>query len=102
MNVYLHDVHPDTFARWKAGRWAYFMATWQNPKIGEFGELHFVTSRLRFDTLSHEIFHFVVEYMYANRDNITTRNEEKYASLTDEVTRKIIREIRKIYPKIRL
>ena len=102
MNVSLWDVHPSTFARWKAGRWGYFLATWTSPKVGEFGEFHFVVSRLRFDTVSHEVFHCVVEYLWANRDNITTRNEERYATLNDELVRKIVRGIRKIYPKIRL
>lgn len=102
LDVTLWEVHPTTFARWKNGRWAYFQTTWENPKSGQFGELHFVYSRIRFDTVSHEVFHVVAEYLYANRDNITTRNEEKYATLTDELNRKIVREIRKINPKIRL
>ena len=102
VNVSLWDVHPSTFARWKAGRWAYFLATWENPKAGEFGELHFVVSGLRFDTLSHEIFHVLAEWMMANREPVSSKNEEKYAVMTDELSRKVVREIRKIYPKIRL
>ena len=102
VNVFLHSVHPSTFARWKAGRWAYFMATWENPKVGEFGELHFVTSRLRFDTVSHEIFHILAEWMMANREPLSPKNEEKYATMMDEISRRVVREIRKIYPKINL
>lgn len=102
LEVTLWDVHPNTFARWKAGRWAYFLATWSDPKSGLFGELHFVTSRLRFDTVSHEIFHVLAEWMFANRDPLSPKNEEKYASLFDELSRKVVREIRKQYPKIRL
>jgi hypothetical protein len=102
LEVELWDVHPTTFYRWKAGRWGYFEATWDNPKSGKFGELHFVLGNLRFDTVSHEVFHVIVEYLHANRDNITTKNEEKYADLTDELNRKIVREVRKLYPEIRL
>jgi hypothetical protein len=102
VELILWDVHPDTFERWGAGRWGYFLADWENPKSGKFGEVHFVWNRIRFDTVSHEVFHIVAEYLHANRDNLTARNEEKYASMTDELCRKIVREIRKVDPKIRL
>ena len=96
LDVTLWEVHPSTFARWKAGRWAYFVPTWNNPKVGVFGELHFIKSRLRFDVIAHEVFHVVMEYVWANRDAVTGRNEERYASLVDELSRKIVREARKL------
>lgn len=102
IEVTLWNVHPNTFARWKAGRWAYFVATWDNPASGKFGELHFVESRLRFDTVSHELFHVMAEWMFASRDPLTPRNEERYATMMDELSRRVIREIRKLNPKIRL
>lgn len=102
IEVYLWGVHPTTFARWDAGRWGYFLATWEKPRIGKFGELHFVENRLRHDTVVHELFHVLVETMWSNGETITRRNEEKYAKILDELDRKFLRELKKIRPKIRL
>jgi hypothetical protein len=99
LTITLHDVSPDTFNRWGNGRWGVFTATWQNPKQGEFGTVEFVQSRLRFDTISHEVFHAVWEWAWANRW-LAPRYEERLAEMTDRLTRGIVREVRKISPKI--
>ncbi len=96
INVYLWDVHPNTFSRWKSGRWAYFLATWSNPRWGEFGELHFVKSRIREDVVSHEILHALTEWMYSGGFTITRQNEEKMCELMDELVRKFYREYNKV------
>lgn len=88
ITVTIWDVHPTTFNNWGGGRWAYFQARWENPKSGFFGELHLVKSGIRDDTVAHEMFHVLCEIIYARRDAITTYNEEKYASLLDELVRK--------------
>ena len=98
--VYLHDVHPTTFASWKSGYWAYFQASYDNPRSGMFGELHFVKSRLRYDVVNHELFHLLTEWVWSGGDTITRRNEEKYASFFDEITRRFIRELRKFDRRI--
>lgn len=95
LDVTLWDVHPTTFARWGSGRWAYFLATWDNPKQGEFGELHMVKSGIRVDTLVHEIIHVLAEWTLANRDPLCPRNEERLATMCDEITRRFVRELRK-------
>lgn len=100
--VSLWDVHPNTFARWNSGRWAYFQADYTNPRLGKFGELHFIKSRIRFDTISHELFHLATEWIWSGGDTLTRKNEEKYAVFFDEITRKFIRELRKVEPRIRL
>lgn len=87
IKIILWDVHPNTFANWRAGRWGYFIAKWDNPRIGEFGEIHLVKSRVRVDLVVHELFHAIVEWMWANREAISNRSEEKYASMLDELTR---------------
>ncbi len=100
--VSLWEVHPNTFARWGAGRWGYFLATYDQPRAGKFGELHFVEKRLRYDTITHELFHLAIEWVWSGGDVITRKNEEKYASFFDEITRNFVRELRKIRPGIRL
>lgn len=95
ITVTIWDVHPETFKNWGGGRWAYFEAGWTNYKEGFFGELHLVKSGIREDTVAHEMFHVLCEVIYARRDAITSRNEERYASLLDELTRKFWREYRK-------
>ncbi len=100
--VYLWDVHQNTFANWRAGRWAYFLPVWENCKYGLFSELHFVKSRLRFDTISHELDHLRTEWMWANGITITRKNEEKMAEFLDLLTRNFLRELRKIDPKVKL
>lgn len=95
ISVTLWDVHPNTFQNWGGGRWGYFIAKWDNPKIGFFGELHFVKSGIREDTVAHELFHVICEWMWSNRDSITGKNEEKYAEFLDELIRKFYKEYRK-------
>jgi hypothetical protein len=97
LSVYLWDVHPNTFQIWKGGRWGYFHSKWDNPKLGFFGELHFVKSRLREreDTVSHELLHALIDWMWSNGFTITRLNEEKMCEFMDELTRKFYREYRK-------
>ncbi len=99
IEVTLWEVHPNTFERWGSGRWGYWQATWTNPKSGKFGEMHFVQSRIRFDTIAHEVFHAVMEWAWANR-SFTPYTEERLAEMTDRLCRGIVKNIRKIYPKI--
>ena len=99
--VFLHDVHPTTFASWGAGRWAYFQAS-PTPKYGLFGELHFVKSRLRMDTIVHELYHVHAEWMWSHGETLTRKNEERMAKFMDEITRKFLRELKKVEPRIKL
>lgn len=96
LKIVLWDVHPNTFANWKAGRWGYFIAKWESPRIGFFGEIHLVKSRVREDVVAHELFHALMEWMWANRDAITSRNEERYATLMDELTRNFYKGFNRI------
>lgn len=98
IKVFLWDVHPSTFANWNQTRWGYFLATWQNPKSGEFGEVHFVKSKLpnHEDTVAHEMFHAVCEWMWANRTALTSNNEERMAMLLDRLVGSFYREYRKL------
>lgn len=95
--VYLWDVHPNTFANWNSGRWGYFEQFWEHPKRGLFGELHFVKSRLRIDTIVHELDHLRTEWMWANGITITRKNEERMATLLDELVRNFLRELKKVH-----
>jgi hypothetical protein len=95
ISVTLWDVHPDTFQNWGGGRWAYFDPVYPFTSSGLFGEFHAVKSGIREDTVSHELFHVVCGIIYSRRDAITGRNEERYASLIDELTRKFFRGYRK-------
>jgi hypothetical protein len=99
INVYIYDVHPNTFQNWGGGRWAYILPKWDNPRIGKFGELHIIKSGVREDTIAHEMFHILCEYVWATRDAITSRNEERYAELLDELVRNFYKEYRKIRRK---
>lgn len=99
IKVFLHEVHPTTFARWKNGYWGYFILS---EEEGYFGELHFVKSRLRFDTIVHEIDHARTELMWSNGFTITRKNEESMATLLDQMVRNFLRELRKIEPKVKL
>lgn len=94
-DVYLWDVHPTTFSNWKAGRWGYFVATWEHPKREKFGEIHLVHSKsrtIRIDTVSHELDHLRQEWLWANRVAVGGRNEEWFCRFGDELTRKFWRE----------
>lgn len=98
IDVYLWDVHPTTFANWKMGRWGCFNKKWESPSQGFFGELHFVDSKkrpLREDTIAHELLHAWLEWLWANRTAVTSRNEETLVALFDELTRNFYREYRK-------
>ena len=100
ISVKIWDVHPNTFQNWGGGRWAYFNEKWSEtegstPRRGYFGEFHAVKSGIREDTVAHEMFHVLCEIIWARRDAITTYNEEKYASLLDELVRKFARGFKK-------
>jgi hypothetical protein len=96
ITVHLWDVNPNTFQNWKAGRWGYFIAKWDNPRIGLFGEVHLVKSRVREDLVVHEMFHVLCEIMWSNRDSITGRNEEKYCEILDQLVGNFYKEYRKL------
>lgn len=93
--VVIWDVHPTTFKNWGGGRWGYFNPLWENPDEGLFGELHLVESGIREDTISHELFHVMCEWMFKHWIILTPKNEESYAEFLDELTRKFWRGYRK-------
>jgi hypothetical protein len=101
LRIVLWDVHPTTFDRWKAGRWGYFIAKWQYPEIGEFGEVHLVRSRVREDLVVHELFHALIEWMWANRKPISSGTEERFATILDTMTRNFYKEYNKLNNKRR-
>lgn len=98
ITVHLWSVHPNTFDKWGGGRWAYFEPKWENPKSGLFGELHLVKSGIREDTVTHEMFHVLCEWMWANRTAITARNEESMAEFLDGLVGNFYRQYRKLTP----
>ena len=96
LDIYLWEVHPTTFQNWGGGKWGYFIAKWENPKQGFFGEVHLVKSRVREDLVTHELFHALVEWMWSNGITITRSNEERIVSLLDELVGKFYREYNKL------
>lgn len=99
ITVFLWDVHPNTFANWKAGRWGYFIAKWENPKVGFFGEVHLVESRVRPDLVVHELDHVRTEWMWANGTTITRKNEERMTEFLDKLVGSFYREYLKLSKK---
>jgi hypothetical protein len=90
--VFFWDVHPNTFENWKAGRWAYFVATYENPRKGKFGEIHFVKRRFRHDTVAHELDHLRCEWMFSKWIILTPKIEEWFCTFGDELHRRFWRE----------
>lgn len=101
VEVYLWDVHPNTFAKWRGGRWGYWHPIRDHDRKGKFGELHFVKGRLRMDTIVHELDHIRTDWMWCRGFTITRINEERMAKFIDELTRRFLRELRKKEPKLR-
>lgn len=95
LDVFLWDVHPNTFSNWGGGKWGYFISKGENPRKGLLGEIHLVKSRVREDTVVHEIDHARTEWMLRAGITITRTNEEKMATFLDELVRKFYREYRK-------
>lgn len=101
-DVFLWDVHPNTFASWDAGRWAYVDFTGkEHPRKGKFADLHLVKSRLRHDVIRHELDHIRINWMF-NGDGsgerqaiITPFNEEWFCEFGDELENKFWREYAK-------
>jgi hypothetical protein len=91
--VYLHDVHPNTFSRKGGGRWGYFIRTGSsNPRRGKFGEIHLVKSRVRHDSVSHELDHLRMKWLFSKWIIVTPNNEEWFCTIGDELTRKFWNE----------
>jgi hypothetical protein len=98
-DVYLHNTTPTTFNRRGGGRWGYFVPRWENPKVGLFGEIHLVQSRVRYDSVQHELDHLRCAWIFGNRVNLSTRNEEWFCRFGDELIRNFYREYKKIGEK---
>ena len=96
LNVYLWEVHPTTFQNWGGGRWGYFVPTYTSTRVGEFGEVHFVRSRIREDLIVHEMFHVLCAWLFCRGVDLSTKNEERMAEFLDELVRKFYREYKKI------
>jgi hypothetical protein len=91
-DVYLHNTTPATFNRRGGGHWGYFVPRWTNPKVGLFGEIHLVQSRVRHDSVLHELDHLRCAWLFGNRVSLSTRNEEWFCRFGDEIIRNFYRE----------
>ena len=101
-DVYLWSVHPNTFANWDAGRWGYWTKCEPDQKTGLFGELHFVKSRLRIDTIEHELNHLRQAWLRANLNAWTGRNEESVIEFGDRLLWGFLRALSREEPKARV
>lgn len=96
-DVCIHDTHPSTFERKGGGRWGYFKASGEWPiRVGFVGEIHLVASRVRVDSVSHELDHLRCSFLRRNGIVLNTRNEEWYCKFGDELIRNFYREYRKL------
>lgn len=101
LNFFLESVTPQTFHRQGGGRWGYYLRTFQQPRRGEFGEIHHVESRAeREDSIVHELAHAWIDILRMRQGSdtvsITLDNEEKYISILDGLVRNFYREYRKL------
>jgi hypothetical protein len=94
-DVFIWNVHPNTFHTWKAGRWGYYLDNIEHPRRGKFGEIHLVKSRIRPDLVSHELDHLRMKWYFVKWIIITPNNEEKFCIFGDELTRRFWREYNK-------
>lgn len=96
LEVTVHDVSPKTFERHNGTYWAYYQPeTERFARKGLFGQLHFVRSRLTPDTVAHELFHVLADWLRAKDMHITPQNEERLAFLFDELTRNTLKALEK-------
>lgn len=96
--VYLHDVTPETFDRRGGGRWAYFVPPVEADGPGGLtGELHFVADRVRSDVVAHELIHTIAAWMRQRKMELNARNEERIATIMDELTRNFWREYERLF-----
>ena len=96
MDVFLHEVTPETFNRRGGGRWGYYLACDSRGRRGKFGELHIVRRRVREDVVAHELFHLLADWLQFRKVELNDRNEEKIAVWMDELTRSFWREYKKL------
>jgi hypothetical protein len=96
VNVHFWDVHPSTFKAWGGGRWGYYIGEDERKKIGLFGHLHFVKSRVREDVFDHEKMHLLGDILRDKNKTWSVNNEERICSLSDFLTRQFWRKWKKI------
>jgi hypothetical protein len=99
VSVFFHEVSPQTFHRRGGGRWAYYIPAQVQGRQGKFGELHFVSGRVRHDVVAHELFHLLVDRMRVCNMTMSDRTEERLAIMMDELTRSFWREYSKVIPR---
>jgi len=107
VDVFMEDIHPDTFQERSGSRWGYFTGVGGDDRRGRrglFGELHFVVKKFRHDTVAHELLHLWIEWIRTGRRRGEVREpavipysktEEKYCDLFDEITRHFWKEYEK-------
>jgi hypothetical protein len=96
IDVFLHEVSPKTFHRWGGGFWGYYMPENNRRRWGKFGEIHLVRRRVREDVIAHEIFHLLSDWLRERKVELNEKNEEKIATLLDEMVRSFWREYKKL------
>jgi len=95
--VFMHEVSPQTFHRRGGGRWGFYLPAEIRGRCGKFGELHFVSDRVRPDVVAHELLHLLADRMRARGMSWSERTEERAALMLDELTRAFWREWGKQY-----
>lgn len=95
LTVFLEEVAPVTFHRKGGGRWGYWWSGDDRAeRLGWFGDLHIVASRVRNDVVAHELEHVLIDWQGGKP--ITAHNEERLCRLMDELTRNFWREYKKV------
>lgn len=97
IEIYLHDVSPETFERRGGGRWGFYdIFKERSIRKGKFGEIHLVKDRVRHDSVAHELGHALFDIVYTKGGSFNRLAEERIVTLLDELTRNFWREYEKL------
>lgn len=97
LDVHLYNVSPRVFCNYAGTYYAYYQPeTERAARRGLFGSLHFVSERMTPDTVVHELFHVLADWLRAKGMGITVYNEERLAFFFDELFRNFMREYKKV------
>lgn len=67
----------------------------RKPRVGKFGEIHLVSSRIDDELVSHELLHFLIDLVRTRNGKITNRNEEKIVSEYGEMVKQFWKKYNK-------
>ena len=100
VRVTIWEVARDFYAKFGDCIGIYWGNEDRKPKVGEFGQIHLLQSKLDDELASHELLHFLIDLVRTRNGQITPRNEEKIVSEYGQMVKQFWKKYNKILGEV--